>query len=187
MCLSNDLYWVKKDEHILICWLYKADFWQICLSKSMAILTWLHSKPLYPKKVHLVQWYVLNFVIKEWHQGMKDSYHMSISEWLSLWPCFWGVDYYIWVHAWIYHVTITSNIICGIVDPHGPSLIKMFSCNMNSVPLIVYESPICIALVFLIKQLPKNMIFQLQNEALLILCVGSSMCHSIGLGKHIHL
>ena len=51
---SDNLSRVQKGECIIIQWLNKANFWQVCVVESMVIWTRLHFKPTYLQELHRV-------------------------------------------------------------------------------------------------------------------------------------
>ena len=132
--------------------------------KSVVILTWLYSKPLYPKEVHLAHQFLCDLWMTGQHRSIEYSNNAGIPVWLCMLACFWRLDHNIRVCLWIYSVPITSDIIGGIVDMDCFTTIYLFACNVDSVSLLICELAVCVTVVVSVKQVTKQMVFQLWNE-----------------------
>ena len=77
---------------------------------------------------------------------------------------FWGLDHNIRVCPWIYGVCIVSDIIGGIINMDHFTMKNLFTCNADSVSLLICELTICVTIVVSVKQATKKMVFQLWNE-----------------------
>ena len=95
---------------------------------------------------------------------MKYSNNVGIPEQLCMWSCFWGLDHDIRVCLWIYSVPVASDIIGGIVNTDCLTTIDLFTCNADSISLLVRELTIRVTTVVLVKQATKKVVFQLWNE-----------------------
>ena len=78
--------------------------------------------------------------------------------------CLWGLDHNIRVCLWVYGVCVTSDIIGGIVNTYCLTTIYLFTCDVDSHSLLLCDLTICVTVVAPVKQVTKQVVFQLGNE-----------------------